>query len=313
MKKISVIIPLGENSDFDALDYLEKQKNKIDFIIERGPNPSRNRNNASRKAKTDFVAFINGHTLLSDNWADEVQEFFSKHPKIDIVGGPQLTPENDNWFGKISGYALSSIFGAADVSARYIPRKLVLNADEKQITSANLICRKRVLKKIKFDENIYPGEDPKFISDAKREGFKVAYSPSIIVYNKRRQNVGDFAKQIFNYGQMRPKKERITETLKKPFFLVPSIFVLYLSVFNILFLIHWFFVIPILVYFILSLLFSLFESIKNKHPSSFFRLPFLFFVIHLSYGVGFLKGLVFAETTKKIFDPLEKIKTPDES
>ena len=44
---------------------------------------------------------------------------------------------------------------------------LNLNADEKSITSANLICKKEVFKKIEFNSKLYPGEDPRFIEDAK--------------------------------------------------------------------------------------------------------------------------------------------------
>ena len=144
MGKISVIVPLGRDSNFDALESLKKQKDKIEIIVERGINPSQNRNHGIRKARTELVSFINGHTLLVDDWATQVKKFFSEHPEIDIVGGAQLTPEEDSRFGKISGYALSSIFGAGGIAKRYKISKLDLNADETKITSANLICREKV-------------------------------------------------------------------------------------------------------------------------------------------------------------------------
>jgi len=288
MRNITVIVPTGKNHKVYALESLNRQKEIINFIIERGPNPSKNRNSGVKKSKTKLIAFINSHTILKDNWARMVNEFFSKYPEIDIVGGTQLTPKNDPSFAKISGYALSSIFGAGEVSRRYKINKLSLNANEKYLTSSNLICKREVFNKVLFDEDIYPGEDPKFISDAKKEGFKVAYSPDIIAYNKRRDSIKGLAKQIFNYGFMRAKKEKFVETLKNPLFLVPSSFFIYLFFIPTLIFINKLFLIPIIFYLMLNISFSFYESIRNKSFISLFILPFLFFVIHISYGTGFI-------------------------
>ena len=310
MKKITVVIPLGKNRDFESSKSIEKHEKEVDFLVEKGLNPSRNRNKGIKKAKTEFIAFINGHTVLSNNWAKEVVKFFLNYPEIDIVGGPQLNYKEDNFFANTSGYALASIFGSAKISQRYGGKKLNLEADETQLTSANLICRKKVFKSVKFDENIYPGEDPKFISDSKKAGFKVAYSPKIVVYNRRRENILALIKQIFNYGIVRPKKESLLETAKRPFFLVPSIFLIYLAFLaaymlssqiitgggiNIsgvdLKILNFWLLSPLLLYLILNLSFSLANAIKKKSAPAFFILPFIYLAIHISYGAGFLVSL----------------------
>jgi GT2 family glycosyltransferase len=288
--KLTIIIPLASGKEIEGLEQIKKQKIKCIPIY--GKNPSKNRNQGVKSAKTDYVAFINGHSIISDNWLKKAESFFKEHPEIDIVGGPQLTPESDNLFEQASGYALSSKFGSANVNSRYKLNKMNLNADETMLTSANLICKKRVFKKIKFDESVYPGEDPKFIEDARKKGFKVAYSPEIIVYNKRRADMTSFIKQIFSYGFTRPKKESFMDTLKKPFFLVPSLFLIYFLFLPMLFLVNKALMWPILAYFILSILCSLYESIKNKNFRSFFILPLLFLIIHMSYGLGFIFGTV---------------------
>ena len=290
--KISAVIPVGLENNLDILNSLKGNQKEINLIIERGTNPSANRNNGIKKAKTEFVAFLNAHTLLTDDWAKEVKKFFKEYPEIDIVGGPQLTSKKDPIFEKASGYALSSIFGAAEVRVRYKIKDLNLHANEKHLTSANLICRKKVFNKVLFDENLWPGEDPKFIDDAIKSGFRVAYSPTIKVYQKRRKNVAELSKQIFNYGLVRTKKEKFVETLKKPLFLVPSIFLAYLAFLPTLLIFSLAFLFPLLIYLFLNICFSLFESIKNKDLSALFLMPFLFFIVHLSYGLGFISGLI---------------------
>lgn len=289
---ISVIIPLGEHREFEAMKDLKKQKKVTKTFLEVGPNPSENRNRGIKKAKTPFVAFINGHTTLPENWSEAVISFFKKFPKADIVGGPQLSPPDEKFFGKASGYALSSLFGAAEASSRYKTReKVSFEIDERHLTSSNLICKKHVFKKVLFDESLYPGEDPKFISDSLKAGFKIAFSPNIIVYNRRRGTLFSLAKQIFNYGLTRTRKEKLRETLKKPSFLIPSLFIIYLALLPTLFMAHWIFIIPLFLYLILNIGFSLFESIRNNSSSAFFILPFIFLTIHLSYGIGFLIGV----------------------
>lgn len=290
--ELSIIVPIGKKRNFYALDSLKRQKINCEIIIELGENPSRNRNNGIRKARAPLVAFINAHSIPPDDWATKAVHFFKKYPKIDIFGGPQLTAPTEAHFGKISGYALSSIFGVADVGARYKRKSVNFNANEKDLTSANLICKKKVVEAINFDESLWPGEDPKFIADAKRAGFKAAYSPELFIYHKRRDNMRDFAQQIFRYGMARPQKESFFETLRKPFFLAPFLFVIYLAIFTILTFVNYFFLFPILLYVVLLIVFSIHECIKNNDLKAIFYLPIIFFSIHVFYGLGFIYGTI---------------------
>jgi len=288
--KFSIVIPIGIGRKAPVLDSIKKLKEKPQILLIEGSNPPRNRNEGIKKSKGEFIGFLNAHSTIKKDWIAQTRLFFKKNSEIDIVGGPQLTSKEEGIFGRASGEALNSKFGSAAISKRYKPSKESLDADETMITSANLICRKRVFDKTRFDENIYPGEDPKFIEDAKSAGFKVAYSPRIQVYNFRRTNLKGLAKQIFNYGKTRPQKEGLLKTIKKPFFLVPSLFVIYLLALSFLWSLSSFFIIPLYLYLVLVIAFSLRGAIRNKSIFFIFLLPFIFITIHLSYGVGFIIG-----------------------
>ncbi|MCU0642377.1 MAG: glycosyltransferase [archaeon] len=290
-KQITIVIPLDPAKEIDPYKELNIKKEQAEVIIIKGKNPSKNRNIGIKKAKTPIVAFINAHSVLSDNWVEEILSFFSEHKEIDIVGGPQHNYSGDPFFARASGYAMGSIFGAGGVAKRYELKRLNLNADETSITSANLACRREVFKRVVFDETIYPGEDPKFIADAKKAGFRVASSPKIINFNKRRANLSGLARQVFNYGRTRPRKESFFDTLKHPFFLVPSAFIAYLLLLLPLYLIHSLFLAPLALYLILNILFSLLLGVKNKNLLSIFILPLIFTTIHISYGLGFIVGM----------------------
>ena len=306
-KKFSIIIPVAPEREVEILSSLKEldyPKTDFNVIVIKGTNPSDNRNKGAEKATGNILVFLDDDGVVEKNYLKNLENFFYSHPEIDIVGGPQLTPKDEKGFAKISGYALSSKFGAANVAGRY-KGKLNLNAGECDLTSANMACKKEVTKKIKFDTNLFPGEDPKFIEDAKKAGFKIACSPEFVIYHRRRPDAKSFIKQIFNYGKVRPQKEKFIDTLKKPFFLIPSLFVVYIlfllgisvprmaitgSVISATVILDNLFFLPLIAYTILNILFSLYESLKNKDFKSVFVLPVVYFMIHLSYGTGMIYG-----------------------
>ena len=296
--KFSLIIPVApyRNAEIlNSINNLDFPKKDFEVIVEKGTNPSENRNKGFEKAKGKIIILLDDDAVLERDYLIKIKEFLDKYPSIDIVGGPQLTPKDEKGFAKISGYALSSKFGAWKLSNRYISQKEILDVDETSITSANLICKKEVMKKIKFDASLFPGEDPKFISDARKENFKVAYSPDIILYHRRRRDIKGLIKQMFNYGKVRPAKEKFWETLKKPFFLVPSLFFLYLlwlitaSIWGGFSILAAF---PLFLYLIAAIFFSFYDSIKNRNLLALFVLPFIYLIIHLSYGAGMIWGYI---------------------
>ena len=297
MVEISVVIPLAPERNAEIIEHLKKQefpRKNFEIIVEVGKNPSVNRNKGVKKAKGKIIVFADDDALVEKDYLKNVKHFFDKYKDIDIVGGPQLTPSSDRGFAKISGYALSSEFGGFGVNKRYKQGEINFNAGETEITSANLSCRKQVLDKVKFDTNLFPGEDPEFISQAKQAGFKVAYFPEIVVYHRRRANIAGLIKQISSYGKTRAERN-LKETVKRPYFLVPSLFLLYgIFLLGVLLLgrLNLALISLLLLYIALDLLFSLFQAIKNKEPGTFFVLLLVYPVIHYSYGWGFIHGVL---------------------
>lgn len=294
--KFSIIIALAPGRSapvLNSLGAMNYPKKNYEIIIEEGLSPSENRNRGIKKAQGDILAIVDDDCIVDKNWLKNAESFFSEHKDIDVVGGPQLTPKSDNLFAKASGYVMSSFFGTYNMSSRYKKGKLSLNATEYQLTSANLFVKKKVFDKVNsFNTDLWPGEDPEFICRVKNSGFKIAYSPNVIVFHKRRPTFLTFFKQFFNYGkvylQYKNKAEKGKISLVH---FIPTIFALYLILLPVFYFINIALVTPFILYFILSLISSTFLTFKNKHISAFPYLPFLFFAIHISYGLGLLRGL----------------------
>ena len=60
-----------------------------------------------------------------------------------------------------------------------------------------------------FNTKLWPGEDPEFFSRAKENGFKIAYSPDLIIYHRRRNDLSSLLNQHYKYGNVRLKKKWI--------------------------------------------------------------------------------------------------------
>ena len=289
---IALVIPAAPAIQLDILKSANSQTSPIQTIVEEGPNPSANRNRGAARAATPLVAFSNAHTILQNDWAQKAETFLSQHPQIDIVGGPQLNYSGDSYFAKANGDALASPFCTGKMSRRYRAASLDLNADESSLTSANLICRRHVFEKVQFDERLYPGEDPKFITDAKKAGFKLAYVPEVVVFNRRRKNLLALGKQISNYGAARVQKETLLELLRHPTFFAPAMIVIYLVLLPALLFWNPLWLSPLFFYFVPALFFAIKRAAECRRAEYAFILPPLFLWIHLCYGIGFLQRLL---------------------
>jgi hypothetical protein len=292
MNEITLIIPAPQGSEIDALESAGRQTRPAAILVEAGLNPSANRNRGIARARTPFVAFTNAHTILTENWLETAINFLRNHPETDIVGGPQLNYERDNRFARISGDALSCGFATGAMSQRYKTGQTNLDASEADLTSANLICRARVFERVRFDETVYPGEDPKFLADAKRAGFRLAYSPDLIVFNRRRPTPGALAQQIYRYGKTRVHIDGLGGLLKKPQFFAPTLFLFYVLLLPILVRGHWSAWGPLLLYAAINLGFSTALALRHKSFLHLAGLPLIFLLIHFSYGLGLLIGVL---------------------
>ncbi|HLC58162.1 MAG TPA: glycosyltransferase [Candidatus Nanoarchaeia archaeon] len=290
--KFSIVIALAPDRGAEVLKSLENvdyDKKKMEIIIKKGLNPSENRNNGVRDARGEIIAFIDDDAVVDKHIFTNADEFFNKHPETDMVGGPQLTPEDDGFFAKTSGLVLQNYFGTSGMSYRYKQGKEMLDADETYLTSANcFIKRESFLKTTGFSPLLFPGEDPEFFTRIKKEGLRLAYSPELVVYHRRRANLKGFLRQFYKYGKVRCLKERLNKERVNFIFLAPMFFVFYIFAGGLLGLIvHNLFLMPILLYLLIDFIVSLWVGLNN----GVHRIPLLFvlfFLLHVSYGLGMI-------------------------
>lgn len=222
MKKISIIIPCPEidsltekciqeclkldYDDFEIIVLPDEEDEKISEkyadrklrIIGTGrenTKPSFKRNIGMREARGDFFAFIDADAYPRKDWLRNTIKYF-KDEKVGIVGGPNLTPHEGNFWEKVSGYSLSNFLVSGHAAIRY---KISKTQFVTELPSCNYIVRKNAASE--YDPKFLTAEDTKFCFNARKKRFKILYARDVIVYHHRRNTLSKHLKQMVIYGR----------------------------------------------------------------------------------------------------------------
>jgi glycosyltransferase involved in cell wall biosynthesis len=289
------LIIIVNGSDADTINFLQNfSQNNINLhfhSIERSSN-GRARNEGIKYAKGEILYFLDDDVTVDKNIFQETINKFREYPDVDIIGGPNLTPEGSSLFQRCFGYVLESTFGAANMRRRWIAIGEDILTNDKSLILCNLAIRKRVFHKEKnhFNSDLICAEENLLLQQLKSKRYKMLYSPKLIVYHERRKNLREFAQQIFKYG-----KGRMQQTLQLPaslplFSILPTLFILYLI--SILFFHKIFYLSPLFAYLFLDTFFSFQIVLRHKSIILFPLSLIIFPIVHISYGLGLLSGLI---------------------
>jgi len=291
MKTISVIIPIEDESiDIPSLDFLKKvdyPQENFEIILKTGRWPSIQRNEAVKEAKGEILYFCNRDSRVEPDIFKKIVEKMDKDEKIAGVGGPDLTPPNNNYIQHLFGYAMGSYFAHWKMRARYAEIGKERVSDEKELLLSNLAIRKDIfLKANGFSNRLYPNEENELINRIIKIGYKFIYSPEIKIYRDRRKTLLGFIKQFYRYGQGRMKQIFIEGFSRNLIFFIPVFYSIYLAILPIARNVRFIFA-PLYLYIILAIIDSLYLSFKYKRFLVLW-LPSLYLIMHISYAIGML-------------------------
>lgn len=291
--QVTVIIPIlprkNANITIESLKIANYLQEKIEVIVVEGRQPAKQRNAAIKLAKGEFIFFFDDDVTVHPNIFNQMLK--SYNGDVAVVGGPNLTPETDSLLQKCFGFAMMSYLGAATMSKRYkTVGKEAREATEKDLILCNLSGRRDVLINNLFMENLYPNEENELLNRLISKGYKLIYNPDAVVYHSRRTTIKSFIKQNFNYGRGRAKQILVQPFSFEPLFLIPTLFVFYL--FSLLIVTNSLYSIPLILYLLMCFVFSLKIAVKRKNVRILLLLPWIFPLIHIPYGLGFIYGFI---------------------
>ena len=141
-----------------------------------------------------------------------------------------------------------------------------------------------------FDVAFKRNQDDEFHYRAKSLGFKIYQHPDIKLYYHPRSNFSLLFSQYYQYGLYKPLVLQKVKSALSIRHLIPAGFILYLLSLPLYFILPFYLGLLPLMFYLLGDIF--FTSRANKPISEMLAIMLVYPTLHISYGLGFIKGII---------------------
>lgn len=250
-------------------------------------------NEALNKVKTDTVVRLDAHA--------EIPETFIQNNIIHIEKGENICcgkviskPSNSNTLSVLLNEAENSMFGGGIADFRRIEKEKYVD------TGAFAVYNFDIFKQIGlYNTNLARTEDNEIHYRMRQAGYRFLYDPKIITIRKTRPTFWGLIKQKYLNGYWVCKTIKIQPRCFSWYHFVPLLFILTIIVTTILAVAVT--KIPLVIIAISYLIASVTMTIcsinsrkksENNNIIPYVFMPILFFLLHISYGLGSVVGII---------------------
>jgi len=303
--KIEVILVDSMSTDKTRKHMRDFQKDAVDFQrVQVLENPKRNLasgwNVALKHYQGDIIIRVDAHASIPFDFVKKNVEIL-KHNEY-VSGGPRpnIIDEENSW-REILLLAEQSMFGSGIAVYRHSTKKSYVKS-----VFHGAYKREVFEKSGFFNEGLGRTEDNEFHYRIRKAGYKICYSPDIVSYQHTRSTLLKMMKQKYGNGYWVMLTLKVCPGCLEIYHFIPFLFVVIIIITAVLGAMGY----PLLarlfwsVYGALAVIMSFFATRRQKKCIWQILLPFIFLLLHLSYGVGSLAGLFRL--------PFWKCKTDDE-
>jgi GT2 family glycosyltransferase len=168
---------------FDQLD--------VTLVTQANAGPAAARNAGAKRAKGEFLAFIDDDCITLPDWLQKLANRFSETPD-QAIGGRTLNALTENPYSAASQNLMDAGY------AYYNP----LPGQASFFASNNLTVPAAHFQSMGgFDSAFKTSEDRDFCDRWWHHGFQMTYAPEILIYHSHPLNFRAFWQQHFNYGR----------------------------------------------------------------------------------------------------------------
>ena len=236
----------------------------------------------------DIGIILGAHAVVDADFIINNARVLEQHPEVGCAGGIIRNVHENEW-SEIISLAMSSVFGVGNAHFRTGGKSGYVD------TVAFGAYRREVFERVGFfDEELARNQDDEFNYRVLQGGFKIYLDPAILSDYYVRGSISKLYKQYDQYGYWKVfvnKKHGAVTTLRQ---LAPPLWVFFLLVGWTGVLIH-----PILggmyavvVAMYVALAFYTASRMPVKSLRNFLMLLRTFGVLHFSYGLGYLRGVI---------------------
>lgn len=238
-----------------------------------------------QNAVGEIIARIDAHSSQSHDFIKQSVHLLKTTGAVNVGG--VLEAIGTNFVSKAIAIATSNPFGIGDSMFRFSRKERWVD------TVFPGIWYKKTIDDIGgFNEEFVVNQDYELNYRLRKTGGKILLSPLLKSKYYVRKSIAALSRQYFRYGYWKVKTVLLHPLSMRWRHIISPLFVLLLLI-SIILIISGYSIgllIPVM-YGSISLIVSLLASIKNG-ISFIFILPIIFLTIHLSWGIGFLMGLL---------------------
>lgn len=293
LELLEIIIADGQSND-GTKGIIEKLRNETNTSITIVNNPERiaptGLNRAIARSKGEIIVRVDGHCEIEPDYVANCVKYL-RAGKAESVGGP-IETIGETFIAEGIAIAMSSNFGVGGSAFRTInDREMYVD------TVAFPGYQKKILERVgKFNEELVRNQDDEFNYRLRKLGGRILLTPDIRSRYYSRGTILSLWRQYFQYGFYKVRVLQLHPLQMRPRQFIPLIFVVSLLISLIVAFVHiigiYFFAAIIAAYLLVNILASIKVSYK-KGVKFLLLLPLCFFILHFSYGLGFLCGLFY--------------------
>ena len=244
-----------------------------------------------QSSKGQIVMRMDAHTVYPANYVSGLVEWLVRS-KADNVGGVCITrPANETPKAHAIAFALSHPWGVGNAHFR------IGSADPKWVDTVPFGCyRREVFDRIGlYDEALVRNQDDELNHRLIKRGGRILLVPEIKSFYTARGSLGNLWVMYYQYGYFKPLAARTIGAVMTARQLVPSAFVMSLALTAALapwsYMMALFFTAIVIAYVALDLSISTRTALDRSVRCGFWSVV-VFPILHMSYGIGYLKGIL---------------------
>lgn len=201
---VSVIVPAPPSATsvpaVEAARKLDWPSHRMEILLAKGRQPSRQRNLAWQQARGEWIYFLDDDALPPPDNLARVEDLL-EDDKVAVIGGPSLVPDTVPSVERVFARVLNNPLAFGPSRARYARIGTPRTTSEKELILCNLCIRKSAMEmEGGFDEALYPNEENALMDAIQATGKQLRYEPDFIIHRRPRANWSAFARMVFRYG-----------------------------------------------------------------------------------------------------------------
>ncbi len=266
----------------EKLKILQKKYSNLFLMQNPEKYVSHGFNGCFPKTKGEYISLVGAHAIYPPGYFSTCIRVI-RSGACDVAGGV-LKQRGQTLMGEVIAIAMSSKFGVGDTPFRTSKKRQYVDSVAFAVYDRKVFEETGLL-----DEKLIRNQDDEFHYRINQAGFRILMLPELEVEYYVRNSLKKLFTQYFQYGLYKPSviKKVLSGARLRHF--VPFAFVSYLFLLPFFLLMGWYLLfIPLCVY--LLLLFGV-SFYLGKNWKERVLLPIAFLTLHLSYGLGFAKGI----------------------